>query len=277
MLGSPSQSRCCLTTAGLHYWVYKPQKTILQQAGHYTKTPDKNKKKSKTPLLCFASWNVRTIQPGLMSDLSNLDDVRKTALIDKELMRLKVDINALQEMKLADCGFMKEQHYTFFWQGKPEQETREYGIGFAVRNHLLQMITPPTEETKRMLTLCISTEQGNTNILCVYGPTMSASPETKDKFYDDLYTAVKNIPSNEFLLLLRDFIARVGSDRDIWPTCLGHHGIGKMNENGQWLLEFCCIHTFSVTNSFFQTKPHQKSITETPKIWLLAPTGSYNH
>ena len=58
---------------------------------------------------------------------------------------------------------------------------------------------------ERMLTLCLSTEQGTVNILCIYTPTMSASPKTKDKFYDDLNTAVKNIPLNEFLLLLRDF------------------------------------------------------------------------
>ena len=89
-------------------------------------------------------------------------------------------------------------------------------------------------------------------------PTMSASPETKDKFYDYLDTAAKNIPLDEFLLLLGDLTARVGSDRDIWQTCLGHHCIGKMNKNGQWLLEFCCIHNFCVINSFFQTKPHQK-------------------
>ena len=38
------------------------------------------------------------MQPGLTSDLSNLDNVRKTAVIDKELMRLKVDIAALQKM-----------------------------------------------------------------------------------------------------------------------------------------------------------------------------------
>ena len=74
------------------------------------------------------------------------------------------------------------QHYTFFWQGKPEQETREYGVGFAVRNHLLQMITPPTEGNKWILTLCLSTEQGTANILCIYTPTMSASPETMNKF-----------------------------------------------------------------------------------------------
>ena len=72
------------------------------------------------------AFGVPQERKGLMSDLSNLDDVRKTKVIDKELMRLKVDIAALQEMRLANSGFMKEQHYTFFWQGKPQQETREY-------------------------------------------------------------------------------------------------------------------------------------------------------
>ena len=152
-----------------------------------------------------------------------------------------------------------------FGKKKKEQETREYGVGFAVWNHMLQMITPPAERTKRLLTLCLSTEQGTANILCIYAPTMSASSGTKDKFYDDINTAVKNIPLNEFLLYSRDFSARVGSDRDIWPTCLGHHGIEKMNENGQWLLELCCIHNFCVTNSFFQAKPHQKASWRHPR------------
>ena len=194
--------------------------------------------------------------PGLMPYLSILDDFRKAALIDKELTRLKVDIAALQETRLANSGFVKEQHYTFFWQGKPEQETREHGVGFTVRNHLLQIITPPTEGMEGMLTPHLSSEQGTANILCIYAPTMSASPETKDKFCEDLNTAVKNIPLNEFLLFLRDFNARVWSDRDLWPSCLGHHGIGKVN--GQWLLEFCCIHNLCVINTFFQANPHQK-------------------
>ena len=40
--------------------------------------------------------------------------------------------------------------------------------------------------------------------------------------------AVKN---SEHLFLLGDFNARVGDDHDSWPTCLGHYGTGKINEN----------------------------------------------
>ena len=211
-----------------------------------------------------------------MSGLSNLDDVRKTAVIDKELMRLKVDIAALQETRLANSGFVKE-HYTF-WQGKPEQETWEYGVRFAVRNHLQksQMINPPTEGIERMLTLDLSTEQDTTNILCIYAPTMSASPETKNKFYDDLNIAVKNIPSNEFLLLLRDLNARVGSERHMANL----PGLSwNLKDEWKWTTPtVSLLHTqFLCDQQFLPDKAPSEGIMETPKIWPLTPNGSDNH
>ena len=50
----------------------------------------------------------------------------------------------------------------------------------------------------------------------------------------------------------------VGADQDSWPSCLGPFGVGKMNENGQRLLEFCSYHGLCVTNSYFMTKPQHK-------------------
>lgn len=39
--------------------------------------------------------------PGLSDKIQEIDNVRKTAVIDTELLRLKVDIAALQETHLA--------------------------------------------------------------------------------------------------------------------------------------------------------------------------------
>ena len=65
------------------------------------------------------------MRPGLTEDLQAVDDARKTAVIDRELHRLNIDIAALQETRLADSGSLKEEHYTFFWHGKGAEETRE--------------------------------------------------------------------------------------------------------------------------------------------------------
>ena len=69
---------------------------------------------------------------------------------------------------------------------------------------------------------------------------------------------IMSIPSTKQLVLLADFNARVGADNDFWPSCLGPFGVGKMNENGQWLLKLCVFHNLCITNSFFKTKPQHK-------------------
>ena len=213
------------------------------------------KKKTKSPALRLASWNVRTMRPGLTDDLQVMDDARKTAVIDRELHRLNIDIAALQETRLPETGSLKEGHYTFFWQGKGTEEVREHGVGFAVRHTLLRMIEPPTDGTERIFTLRLSSMQGPVNLVCVYAPTLQASAEVKDQFYESLDTVVSKIPEAEHIYLLENFNARVGADRESWPNVLGHHGIGKMNEN---VLELCCYRKLCVTNTYFQNKACHK-------------------
>ncbi|KAL1250637.1 hypothetical protein QQF64_018433 [Cirrhinus molitorella] len=72
----------------------------------------------KRPALKLGCWNVHTMLTGLSGDIRDIDDLRKTAVINNELLRLDVDIAALQETRLADSGTLKEKDYTFYWQGK---------------------------------------------------------------------------------------------------------------------------------------------------------------
>lgn len=59
--------------------------------------PDKRRRKtSKPPALRLATWNVRTMCPGLSDDLQQIDDARKTAVISREFKRLNIEIAALQ-------------------------------------------------------------------------------------------------------------------------------------------------------------------------------------
>ena len=104
------------------------------------------------------------------------------------------------------------------------------------------------------LTLRLQTSDGPVTLVSAYAPTLTSTPEAKDEFYTNLSDVIKNIPDNEHLVLLGDFHARVGADHDSWPSCLGHFGVGKINENGQRLLELCSYHGLCVTNSYFQTK-----------------------
>ena len=43
----------------------------------------------------------------------------------------------------------------------------------------------------------------------------------------------------------------MGNDPDAWEDVIGRHGIGRMNENGQRLLEFCANHSLCLPGSYF--------------------------
>ena len=146
----------------------------------------KQRNKNKEPALRLATWNVRTMCPGLSHVLQQVDDARKTAIINDELKRLKIHIAALQETRLASNGCIRESDYTFFWQGKAPEETRINGVGFAVKNSLLSSIEPPSEGSARMLSLRLTSTSGPVTIMSVYAPTLCSEEYTKDKFYEEL-------------------------------------------------------------------------------------------
>ncbi|KAI8779063.1 craniofacial development protein 2 [Biomphalaria glabrata] len=52
----------------------------------------------------LASWNIRTMCPGFNTDPELVTDMRQTAIIDRELSRLNIDVACLQETRLADSG-----------------------------------------------------------------------------------------------------------------------------------------------------------------------------
>ena len=179
--------------------------------------------------------------PGLYDVLQQAVDARKTAIINDELKRLKIDIAALQETRLALNGCISESDYTFFWQGKAPEETRIHDIGFAGKNSLLSSIEPA-----RLLSLRLTSTSGPVTIISVYAPTLCSEEDTKDKFYEELDCAIKKLPTNEHLYLLGDFNARIGSDHAAWPRCIGHFGVGRLNDNGRRLLELFSLHDISL-------------------------------
>ncbi|XP_047486812.1 craniofacial development protein 2-like [Penaeus chinensis] len=204
------------------------------------------RKSSEIPCLRFATWNVRTMYPGLSSDIQQ--DARKTAVSDRELSRLSVDIACLQETSLADSRTLREESYTFFWKSKPPEEPRQHDV------------EAPTAGTERILTLRLSTSSGSATIISVYAPTLYSTHEDKDQFYGALDDVISRTPSTDALYLLGDFNARVGADHEAWPSCLGAYGCGKMNDNGQCLLELCSYLGLCVINTFFLCKEiHQVS------------------
>ena len=220
--------------------------------------PGYHKRKRTAMSFRIGTWNVRTMQPGLDNMDIRHGELRKTAVIDKELQNLDLDIVALQETRIADSGSRRENNFTFYWKGLDADQPRHHGVGFAIRNKLIQSVSTPTGISERIMSVSVNTTKGQMNLISAYAPTLCASSEDKDKFYDALSAVVSEMDAKKPLYILGDFNARVGNDHQSWPRSLGHHGIGKMNENGQRLLEFCTGNDLAITNTFFALKNHRK-------------------
>ena len=98
---------------------------------------------------------------------------------------------------------------------------------------------------------------------------MCSSVDEMDQFYDALDLIVQSVPSMEALFIMGNFNATVVAGCEAWPSAIGHHGIGKMNENGQRLF---MLRSRSNKHILQTQGPAQSSLVP-PEIQTLAPTG----
>ena len=90
-----------------------------------------------------------------------------------------------------------------------------------------------------------------TTIISSYAPIMTNTDETKDKFYENFEYVMSAVPTADKLLILGDFIARVGQDSATWEGLLDKHRTTKCDSNGLLLLQTCAKHNLLITNTVF--------------------------
>ncbi|XP_026084958.1 uncharacterized protein LOC113060279 [Carassius auratus] len=219
----------------------------------------------------FGAWNVRTLMDSTSSDRPE----RQTAIIARELQRCRIDIAALSETRLAGEGQLKEEKggYTFFWKRKPADEARNYGVGLAIKNQLVNHLSElPVGISERLMTIRLMLANNQTaTVVSTYAPTLDSDVEEKEAFYACLEETLSKIHKEDKIILLGDFNARVGRDQHLWKGTVGKEGIGNINSNGVLLLSKCAQHNLIITNTLYRQKNKFKASWRHPrsKQWHL--------
>ena len=142
---------------------------------------------------------------GLSVSLQDIKDFRKTAVINDELKRLSVDIATLQETRFCRLWYHEgEGLHILLAREALYDEPSDYGVGYAVRNSSLRTAEPGSGGSERLLTLRLNSTTGPFTLISVYAPTLSATPDTKDIFYENLTSIIRNISSREQSVVLGD-------------------------------------------------------------------------
>ena len=93
---------------------------------------------------------------------------------------------------------------------------------------------------------------GVISLVSVYAPTEASDLTVKDAFHARLESVVDQCPRRDTLLVLGDFNASTGTDRDGYETCVGPHGSGTVNQNSTKFFDFARSHGLKVAGSWFQ-------------------------
>ena len=90
----------------------------------------------------------------------------------------------------------------------------------------------------------------NTTVIQVYAPTSNTEEAEVERFYEYLQDLLELTPKKDVLFIIGDWNAKVGSQET--PGVTGKFGLGKRNEAGQRVIEFCQENALVITNTLFQ-------------------------
>ena len=124
----------------------------------------------------------------------------------------------LSENRLAERGSINEivwnDGYRSFWSGKLLEARRASRGGFAIRTNIAnKLVDFPIAHSDRLMSLRLPLDKKRyLTIVSVYASTLTSDNASKECFYDQLHQLLVEIPSQDKLILMGDFNARVRRD-----------------------------------------------------------------
>ena len=175
------------------------------------------------------------------------------------MRRYKLDILGLSETRWTNSGrFTSITGETILNSGREDNQHRE-GVAIILRKGVAaKSLLEWKPINNRMIKIRLQGKQINTIFIQCYSPTNDSEEEAKDEFYDQLKAEIEGIPKHDMKIIMGDLNAKVGDDNSTYERTMGCEGCGKMNENGERLLDFCEENAFIVGGTLFKHKDIHK-------------------
>ncbi|XP_068082291.1 craniofacial development protein 2-like [Anabrus simplex] len=131
----------------------------------------------------------------------------------------------------------------------------ESGVGHIIRNTIARNIVSVRHVNEQMMWVDLAIGGIRTRIVSVYSPCEGADEDEVDKFYEALSDIVVRVNTKDRIVLMGDFIARVGNRTEGYERVIVKCGEDtEAKGNGKRLLDFCASMCLAVMNTFFKHK-----------------------
>nr|XP_054590348.1 uncharacterized protein LOC129154585 [Nothobranchius furzeri] len=181
--------------------------------------------------LALGTWNVTSL-------------VGKEPELVCEVERFRLDIVGLTSTHGSGSGTsFLERGWTFYHSGVAPTERRRAGVGILVSPHLGACTLGFIPVNERVASLHLRVGGRVLTVVCAYAPNYSSD---YPPFLETLEGVLESAPSGNSLVLLGDFNAHVGNDREERPP--------DMISSGVLLLDFCASNGLSLMNTMFRHK-----------------------
>ena len=109
--------------------------------------------------------------------------------------------------------------------------------------------------TDRIICLKMEVDGVMLNVISAYAPQVGCIREENEAFWLDLDETVEKIPKNQRIVVGADLNEHVGKGNNGNEECMGRHGLGKRNNEGQAVVGFAKRMELSIINTYFVKKP----------------------
>ncbi len=199
-------------------------------------------------LLRIGTWNVRTmLRPG------------KLINVIEEMKRAKLDILGLSEVRWKEGGDFNSENVRVIYAGGQESQR---GVAILISQKMAESVANVERYEDRIIVVSIKAEPVDIIIVQVYMPTSDYDEEEVDMMYDRLEEILNKQKGTNHVVLMGDWNAVIGEGKD--GSWVGNYGLGKRNERGRRLVEFCRRQNLVVTNTWFKQEKRRRYTWKAP-------------
>ena len=182
----------------------------------------------------IGTWNMRT-----------MFEANKAAQIARERRAYNITVLGLCETRWIQSGQVRlNTGEMILYSGHEEEDAHHTeGVAFMLSHEAQNALISWEAAGPRIIYASFKTKKENIklNIIQCY------ALETNEDFYNKLQTLCDKLKEKDMTIFMGDLNAKIGSDNSGYEEVMGRQGLGKMNENGEMVADFCALCVESYT------------------------------